>query len=152
MGPPERFLFPASGLGAKPRGGRPAGLLGLEGVRHPSGWAVACSPPSARRRRQERQDRHPVFRGVRAASPRPAGGSSPLGRLRTRDAPQSSHCVAEAGAQNTKRVAGRARWARGRAHTLLRARAPPASPAEQPGYPESTLPVPLPLVPGPERP
>ncbi|KAF3831806.1 hypothetical protein GH733_000618, partial [Mirounga leonina] len=54
--------------------------------------------------------------------------------MRTRDAPQSSHSVADSGAPKTKRGAGRARRARGRAHASesgRRRRARPTSPGTQ---------------------
>ncbi|XP_045862006.1 signal transducer CD24 [Meles meles] len=126
------------GPGSKSAWGKASGAFGAGGGGS-SLW-VGCRLLAPVRGREKRQDQNPVACGVRAASPRPAGGSPTLRKMRTRDAPQSSHRVADAGAQKTKRVAERARWTRGRAHTLLRARAPQASPADQPGSPEDPPP------------
>ena len=108
--------------------------LGRGTIRQGRSRSLRPCPPAAAGRSAENQNS--VVASAGAASLRPVGGSPPLGRMRTWDAPGNPHSPASTRSSKNKASGGgngRARPARGRAHAVLRARAPPASPTGQPG-------------------
>lgn len=107
--------------------------LGRGTIRQGRSRSLRPCPPAAAGWSAENQNS--VVASVRAASLRPVGGSPPLGRMRTWDAPGNPHRPASTRSSKNKASGGgkgKARPARGRAHAVLRARAPPLSPTDQP--------------------